>query len=118
MGIIGIGIGSTLCILSLFWFGYSSVRNSDPYQLALTTAQESETAVSLLGEPIEPGFFYSGSFTVSGPSGDAQFSIPVSGPNGKGELHVSALKEDDLWSLNTLVLEMDNGNRHQLIREQ
>ena len=115
--IVGICLGITLCVASLIFFGFSSVRNSEPYQLALTTTQKSETAVSILGEPIEPGFFFSGSFSVDGPSGDAEFSIPVSGPAGDGEIHAIAIKDNDEWSLSTLVLEVD-GERVQLIREQ
>lgn len=115
--IVGICIGMFLCLFSVLAFGFSSVRNSEPYQLALTTAQQSETAIAILGEPIEPGFLFSGSFSVSGPNGDASYSIPVSGPNGKGQLNATAIKSNDVWELNTLILETSS-ERIPLIRER
>lgn len=115
--VIGICIGMFICLFGVLAFGFNSVRNSEPYQLALTTAQQSETAVLLLGEPIEPGFLFSGSFSVSGPDGDAEYSIPVSGPRGSGQLHARAIKTNNVWELNTLILETDT-ERLPLIRER
>ncbi len=84
------------------------MRSSDAYQMAMTELQQNERAISILGEPIEAGWFTSGSINTSGSSGTADLSIPVSGPNGNGRLFVLANKSVGQWEIEQLVLEVNN----------
>ncbi len=58
--------------------------------------------IEVTGEPIEAGWFVSGNVNTSGQIGDANLSIPISGPNGSGYLYVEATKNADEWYLDTL----------------
>ncbi len=67
--------------------------------MARTRANAEVTAV--LGTPIDAGF-PSGNIDRTGRSGHADLSIPISGPDGKGTIHLVAEKSDGQWSFSTL----------------
>ena len=71
---------------------------------ALARAKASDEVRAVLGEPIQPGFFVSGNFSVNGSSGNADFSIPLSGPKGSATLYVTATKAAGKWEFTTLEL--------------
>jgi len=83
-------------------FVFSLMRSSEPYQEAMKRAQASPGVVAALGVPVEAGRFVTGSVNVSGPSGDANLSIPVSGPKGGGTLYVIAEKRAGRWEFKLL----------------
>jgi hypothetical protein len=60
-----------------------------------------------LGEPIELGFWISGSINISGPTGNADFSVPLSGPKGAGRLYIVGEKSAGKWSFDLLEVEID-----------
>lgn len=99
VGVLGAGAMVTLVM--------GSVKRSGAYQDAVMRVQASPAATAALGEPIEAGFFVSGSVSVEGPSGQAALSIPVSGPRGGGTLYVEATKRADRWEFALLELEVD-----------
>jgi hypothetical protein len=82
------------------------VRSSDAYREALTRARADPRVVDKIGQPLHPGWFVSGSVNVSGESGDADISIPISGPKGKGKIYVSAKKIAGQWRFETLQVEV------------
>ena len=99
-----------LCIAfigGIFAVVTSAMRSSVPYQDAMTAVQTNPEAVALLGEPIEAGWFVSGSISTSGASGEASLSIPVSGPRGEGTIFVEAEKSGGQWTYYVLALEVD-----------
>jgi hypothetical protein len=63
--------------------------------------------VDALGEPIEPGWYMSGSINVSGSSGEADIMIPISGPRGTGRIYAVATKSAGRWSYEILEVEID-----------
>src|SRR6266404_2068327 len=69
--------------------------------------------IEALGSPITVGFLVSGNTNVNGASGEANLSIPVSGPKGKGTIYVAATKSLGRWNYSGLVLEI--ANTHQRI---
>lgn len=79
------------------------MKNSDAYKLTMSTAQASPCVVRSLGSPIETGWLMTGGIEESDAKGSANLSIPVSGPKGKGNLHVQAKKLDGSWRINSLV---------------
>ncbi len=83
-----------------------SVKKSGAYQEAMATVRANPAAITALGEPIEAGFFVSGSVSVTGPTGEANLSIPLHGPKGKGTLYVEATKRAGRWEFALLELEV------------
>ena len=95
----------------------SGIKNSDAYQLALSTVQNNPQAQAVLGTPIEDGFFFTGSIETSGASGSASFAMPVSGPDGSGSVQVSAVRSAGTWELTFLTLTVEgSGERLDLLR--
>lgn len=119
-GCIAGGIGCGLALLILVCVGgilltvFSVIRSTDVYQDAVAQVRQNEEAVRLLGEPIEIGWLFTGSINTTGSSGDADFSIPVSGPKASGRLYVVAVKSAGVWEYQQLVLEVD-GERVPLL---
>jgi hypothetical protein len=100
--------------IGLFVFGV--IRSSEVYTQALERARASEEVQAALGTPIEDGWFVSGSINTSGSSGNADFAIPLSGPNGSATLYVVATKSADRWRFSTLdVAVEDSADRIDLL---
>jgi len=85
---------------------FSAVKSTDVYKDALTRAKAHPTVIEALGSPITEGFLLSGNTNVNGASGEANLSIPVSGPKGKGTIYVAATKSLGRWNYSGLVLEI------------
>lgn len=94
-------------IAGVFGIVEASIRSSGPYTHALAQAQASSQVSERLGQPLKPGWLVSGSINVNGDSGDADISIPISGPKGKGEIYVVANKIAGVWQYKTLQVEID-----------
>jgi hypothetical protein len=84
----------------------SLLKSSDVYNQAVAKVNANEEATRLLGTPVTGGFPM-GSLRVSGPSGDAQLSIPVEGPRSKGTIYLEATKELGAWRFDAIELEVD-----------
>jgi hypothetical protein len=86
--------------------------------MAFAAAQASPTVRQQLGEPVERGFFTSGTIQISGPTGQADIAIPISGPKRKATVYVVARKSAGLWRLETLQVSFNKeGARVDLLRE-
>ena len=79
----------------------------------VTRAKAHPAVIEALGSPITEGFLLSGNTNVNGASGEANLSIPVSGPKGKGTIYVAATKSLGRWNYSGLVLEI--AKTHQRI---
>jgi len=95
------GIGLLITVV------FGAIKFSEPYRDAVARAQASPVLQAELGQPIQPGFFPTGSISTAvnvpgGESGHADFSIPVSGPKGTATLRVVAEKSDGAWRFTTL----------------
>ena len=84
-----------------------SFKNSGAYTQALAQARNNSQVVEKFGQPVQPGWFGSGSINVSGPSGNADISIPISGPKAKGTIYVIAKKSAGKWHFETLEVEVE-----------
>lgn len=93
-------------IMLIITIVFGMVKSSDVYKDALMTAQTNPAVVQALGSPIEAGIFVMGSINVSGPSGQADLAIPISGPNGKGTIFAVATKRAGRWTFSKLVVEI------------
>ena len=92
---------------------FSAVKSTDVYKDALIRAKAHPAVIEALGSPITEGFLLSGNTNVNGASGEANLSIPVSGPKGKGTIYVAATKSLGRWNYSGLVLEI--AKTHQRI---
>ena len=109
LGCVGLIVIVALAIWGFVALIMGSLKQSDAYKEALAAVRADAAAVEALGEPIEPGFFLSGSVNVSGPSGDAELSIPLHGPRGKGKLYLEATKRAGRWEYSLLELAVTRG---------
>jgi hypothetical protein len=85
----------------------TSFRHSDCYTQALARASADPHVLEKMGQPIVAGWLISGNINISGPSGNADISIPLSGPKGKGTIYVVAKKSAGDWSFETLQVEIE-----------
>ena len=80
-------------------------------------SQVDSGTLQALGEPIEPGFMPSGSINISGPSGNADLAIPISGPQGSDTIYLVATKEAGRWNFSLLEVEIkEQSERINLLR--
>jgi hypothetical protein len=96
------------CAVAIFFFVIGALKQSDVYKTALTRAQTNPAVIEAIGSPISQTGIVSGSSNVSGATGEANLSIPLSGPRGKATLYVEAKKSADVWLFQTLVVKIQN----------
>lgn len=101
LGSLGVVVGIALFVL---WLVFGLLKSSEPYRLAMTMAQADARVAAALGEPVEPSRFLTGNIEVSGDTGHAELTIPLSGPKGRGSLHVVANMSGGRWVVEEAVL--------------
>ena len=98
---------------------FGVIRSSDAYTGAVAAAQASPAVTEALGTPVETGFFVMGSINVSGTSGQADLTIPLSGPKGSGTLYAQATKSAGQWNYRVLkVAVASTGEEIDLLAEE
>ncbi len=110
--LIPVGCFGVLCCLVAFTFGivaivFAAMRSTWAYQEGLKLAKADAEVVRELGEPIEPGWFVSGSSRTNGAAGRAELAIPVTGPKSAGTLYVVANKRQGQWSFEEVDVVVD-----------
>jgi len=85
------------CGLLAFLFATGIMKQSDAYKIALARARANPVLIEAIGSPISQTGIVSGNSNVSGAVGEANLSIPLSGPKGKATLYVEAKKSADTW---------------------
>lgn len=97
---------------------FGAMKSSDAYKAALAKAKADPRVANALGSPITDGFFVGGKTNVSGTSGYADMTVPISGPNGKGTIYFVASKFAGQWTFSKLIVEVANtGQRIDLIQD-
>ncbi len=89
------------------------MKSTDVYKDALVRAKLHPSAIEALGQPIKEGLLVSGNTNANGASGEANLSIPISGPKGKGTVYVAANKSLGRWNYSGLIVEI--ARTHQRI---
>jgi len=103
------------CGLLAFLFATGIMKQSDAYKIALARAQANPAVIEAIGSPILQTGVVSGNSNVSGAVGEANLSIPLSGPKGRATLYVEAKKSADRWLFQTMVVEIEKtGDRIDL----
>jgi hypothetical protein len=98
--------GAFVAFLVIVIFG--ALKQSDAYKMAVSRAKADSRVVAALGVPIEEGWWLSGNTQVNGASGEANLSIPISGPKGKGTIYAEATKSAGEWTYSKLVVKIDS----------
>jgi hypothetical protein len=93
-------------IASIMFVAFGVMKSSDAYKDAVARARAHPLVQESIGSPIEEGMFVTGNIHVSGASGDAGLSIPLSGPKGEATLFVEARKSAGRWTYSTLIVEI------------
>lgn len=97
---------------------FGAMKSSDAYRAALAKAKADPRVVNALGSPVTDGFFVSGKTDVSGSSGHADMTVPISGPKGKGTIYFVASKFAGEWTFSKLMVEIaKTGQRIDLIED-
>lgn len=97
---------------------FGAMKSSDAYKSALAKAKADPRVVAALGSPITDGFLVSGKTNVSGTSGHADMTVPISGPKGKGTIYFVATKFAGDWTFSKLVVEIgESGERIDLVQD-
>jgi len=100
-----------LLIFGLFaggivYFVFKMIKQSDVYEDAVYTVSQNEACIEALGTPMEEGWFVSGSINITGSSGDADLTIPITGPYGEGTIFAVAEKKAGIWYYQLLEVEI------------
>jgi hypothetical protein len=85
-------------VAGIFSLIMGAMRSSDVAKEATARAQSSALLAQRLGTPINEGWLVGGSINVSPGAGDADLSVPISGPKGKGTVYVRAQKTAGMWA--------------------
>ena len=93
-------VGSVVLIV------FSAVKSTEVYKDALARAKAHPAVIEAVGSPVTEGFLVSGNTNVNGASGEANLSIPIAGPKGKGTIYVAARKSLGQWKYSGLVFEI------------
>jgi len=115
IGLIAGGV-SLLCFilvigLSLALVGgvFGVIKSSEVYQVALEQVQEAPRVREALGDPVEPGWWITGSVETSGASGTADIQFPINGSQDSGTVFVVATKSGGEWHYQTLDVQLSDG---------
>ena len=95
---------------------FGALKSTDVYRHAVAEAKTNPAVTEALGSPIKEGMLVSGNSNVNGPSGEANLSIPISGPKGDGTIYVTAKKSEGRWEYSALEVEIkSSGERIDLL---
>ena len=118
-GCIGLGgcLGALVLVLviggfvaGILFLVFGALKSSPVYTRALQAAQSDARVTQAMGEPIQAGWYLTGSIEEQGISGDATLTIPISGPRKGGTLYASARKQNGVWQFYTLAVQVDGAD--------
>ena len=95
------------CIFAFVTLIMGSFKDTDVYRQAMAKASSNPEVVAQLGSPIKAGTFLSGSVTTEDRSCEANMTIPISGPKGKGTIYLQARKFSGEWTFQRLLVGID-----------
>jgi hypothetical protein len=95
---------------------FESLKNSEPYVMAVDKAQLSEEVQKAIGTPIKPGWWMVGNISTEGSNGTAELSIPLEGSKNKGAVYVKATKANNKWKPDQLSFLPEGGSAIDLLK--
>lgn len=83
----------------------SAMRGSDAFRMTMDAARADPRITQVLGEDFESSTFFTGGVSTSADgTGEAGYSIPVSGSKGAGTLYSRLRREAGVWTIHNLAL--------------
>ena len=114
-GLLGLAAVVALAVAVFYLATIRPDRRSVPYRQAVERLRTNASAMRLLGEPVETGWWVRGSVQPD----SARLAVPVSGSERSGVLQVEAEKAGDTWTFSRLELAVyDNSIRLSLLEEK
>jgi hypothetical protein len=114
--LLAIGLGGAVLlgvfVLALLFVIFGSIRSSPVSRTAVERARANPDVVNAIGSPLETGWWVSGSISVTGPSGQADLAIPLTGPRGRGTLYLRAQKVAGEWEYKLLEFGVQGQHDH------
>ena len=86
---------------------FKVMKSSDVYKRAVAIAEADPAVAGELGSPIREGMFLSGNINVTNDSGNANLSIPISGPRSDAVIFAVAVKTSGKWNFTTLAVQVN-----------
>ena len=113
MWFVSTGCLSLMILLALFVGGimlavFGALKSTDVYRTAVTRAKADMRVRAALGNDVREGILVSAHTNMSGGSGQADLSIPISGSKGKGAIYVVATKSVE-WTYSRLIVKTEGG---------
>jgi hypothetical protein len=108
-----LGIGF---VASLFFVVMLFMRGADASVESLKRAQNSPQVKAALGDPITMGWWVMGSFSSTAEEGQANLTIPVSGPRGSASIQTEATKEKGTWNYTRMSADLPSGQTIDLLQ--
>jgi hypothetical protein len=84
-------------IFAIFTGVSAALKSSEPYKVAVARARADDKVGAALGKPLDEGFPM-GTINTNNNTGDVDFSIPISGPKGKGTIYVVGTRSGATWT--------------------
>ncbi|TNH44880.1 cytochrome c oxidase assembly factor Coa1 family protein [Photorhabdus luminescens] len=94
-------------IVGAFTIVMGVMKASEPYKKALSLAQGNPVVKNILGQPIEAGWFVSGSINKR----EAELDIPIKGNRSGGTVHVDANKHAGHWRYKNITVQPDSSGQ-------
>ena len=107
VGCLSMVLMAVVFVAAVAYLAFGSIKSSYVYQEAIARTRSNAAVVRELGEPVESGWLISGRINVTESSGDADMTIPVSGPKKSGKVYVSAVKKLGKWDFTALEVEIE-----------
>jgi len=107
----GVLLTPALFVAGVVLFAFGVMKSSGAFTEAVAAAEQDSRVIEILGEPIEPGWFVSGSINIKDSSGAADLVIPLEGSRSRGKLHVRATMSGGVWTFHELRLEAPGAGR-------
>lgn len=108
-----LGCGSLLMLFLLIagvvTFIFYKISDSDAAKLAVHSARESAEVRQSIGEVQKVGWPIGSISVEGGGSGQASFSMSVTGSRGKGKYFATLTRQNNQWRLNSARLQFDDG---------
>lgn len=112
-------IALMLFVSAIFAVVIYAMRSSDVVQMTLAAAQASPEMKAELGEPMEIGWFITGSVKSNGGNGQADVSLPIAGPSGSATVHViGSKKTGGVWEFTEMTAVIDGKGKTVDLRQK
>lgn len=114
-GCLGLIVLGVILSFGVYFAAMKVIQKTDVYGDAIKRVQNSAEVQASLGTPITTGWSFSGSVNYNNDSGNASFTVPVTGPKGEATLNVKADKSPGAaWKYSTLEVEFPDGHKVDL----